>query len=313
MSSIGERIQRPATSEDIEADIAEVERFLQSENFIVSGTSGPLKQLEDLSQIAYIPQLDTVFGTDMVSKDGRIVVDPKPIDRTSNGNIRGTNSESSTDCSGSNLVTLQLVGTWAGTVTFECTSDGGNWVGIVGYRSTDGNAVQSTTSNGIFRFNSSGLSRIRIRWSTFTSGSVNYYWRVSCNGNSPIGLAPSFSSGSGYSLTTTDYTISNSLVTPQYGQILKITPISQSIPTSYVSNFLGSIQQIYTRLRTEAGGDQRQAFAQKPNTYEMLTCDENVNKWMEKISYQLNLVILLIMKAYNIGLPEGWENLGEYK
>jgi hypothetical protein len=70
--------------------------------------------------------------------------------------------------------TVQLSGTWSGTVTFEGTNfpaGGGTYYALLGVNVTTlGGAVTTTTTNGIWRFPLSGIERFQCRFSTATSG-----------------------------------------------------------------------------------------------------------------------------------------------
>jgi len=78
-------------------------------------------------------------------------------------------------------VAVQLVdategGTWSGTVTFEATVDGTNWVSYELYPTTDlgASALTATaTADGVFFGKSNAFSGFRARLSTATSGTVN--------------------------------------------------------------------------------------------------------------------------------------------
>lgn len=75
-------------------------------------------------------------------------------------------------------LTLQLSGTFSGTVIFESTSDanpspGGNWYTITGVNEADGSAVTGATATGRFSFPNAGLTAIRVRCSAYTSGTIS--------------------------------------------------------------------------------------------------------------------------------------------
>lgn len=70
-------------------------------------------------------------------------------------------------------VSFQLFsGAWSGTVTFEGTIDGTNWVAINADPMPTGAAATSTTAQGLFQVPCAGLSQVRARLSTATSGSI---------------------------------------------------------------------------------------------------------------------------------------------
>ena len=70
----------------------------------------------------------------------------------------------------------QILGTWAGVITFEAKTRGtSTWVSIDA-TDPEGTAATTTTSNGVFRIKADGLDT-RARFSTDTSGTANV-WRV---------------------------------------------------------------------------------------------------------------------------------------
>ncbi len=80
------------------------------------------------------------------------------------------------------VVALQVTGTFVGTVTFECTIDGANWVPLemksIGASVT---VATSATAPGIWVATVLGLSQVRARVSAYTSGSVTVQGRLSAN------------------------------------------------------------------------------------------------------------------------------------
>ena len=71
------------------------------------------------------------------------------------------------------MVCYQVFGTWAGTLTFENTIDGTTWDSIRAEDLSTGTLATTTTANGTFRIDASGLFRTRVRFSTDTSGTVS--------------------------------------------------------------------------------------------------------------------------------------------
>lgn len=71
-------------------------------------------------------------------------------------------------------VALQLLGTWAGTVSFEAIVDGdaGTWVAFTMVPSASATAASSATANGAWSANCAGYDSVRARFSTVTSGTV---------------------------------------------------------------------------------------------------------------------------------------------
>jgi hypothetical protein len=76
------------------------------------------------------------------------------------------------DTSGYQSIALQIFGTWAGTVTFQASNDGSNWVSVAGWNSATGSAaVATTTTNGLFSIPCVG-KLFRAVETSYTSGSV---------------------------------------------------------------------------------------------------------------------------------------------
>lgn len=69
-------------------------------------------------------------------------------------------------------VGFQLAGTWSGTVTFEATIDGTNWVAANADPVPSGAAASTATGNGIYQVPCAGFSQVRARFSTATSGQI---------------------------------------------------------------------------------------------------------------------------------------------
>ena len=68
---------------------------------------------------------------------------------------------------------VQITGTFTGTVTFECTIDGTNWVALE-MTSIGASATVSTTATaaGIWVADVRGLVQVRARVSAYTSGAI---------------------------------------------------------------------------------------------------------------------------------------------
>lgn len=70
---------------------------------------------------------------------------------------------------------VQLTGTWSGTVTFEVTVDGTNWVSYQLHPTTAlaaGSLTATATANGVWTGPTHGVAGVRARFSTATSGTV---------------------------------------------------------------------------------------------------------------------------------------------
>lgn len=68
---------------------------------------------------------------------------------------------------------IQLTGTFSATLQFEgVTQQGGTFVSVAATPLAGGSAVTSSTGTGAWRVTASGLSQLRVRCSTFVSGTV---------------------------------------------------------------------------------------------------------------------------------------------
>lgn len=83
-----------------------------------------------------------------------------------------TGNGAALNVAGTSRLGLQVSGTFVGTVTFEATVDGTNWVALVLTPAGGGAAVSTATAPGLFSGSVSGFSQFRGRISAFTSGAV---------------------------------------------------------------------------------------------------------------------------------------------
>jgi hypothetical protein len=74
---------------------------------------------------------------------------------------------------GVDTASVQVTGTWVGTLTFEATIDGTNYFAINGipFIST-GVFISTATANGQWQFDIAGVQSFRARCSAFTSGTI---------------------------------------------------------------------------------------------------------------------------------------------
>jgi hypothetical protein len=67
---------------------------------------------------------------------------------------------------------IQLTGTFVGTVTFETTVDGTNWVTVSVTPSNSVTTVTSATAPGVWFVQITGFAGVRARVSAYTSGTI---------------------------------------------------------------------------------------------------------------------------------------------
>lgn len=88
--------------------------------------------------------------------------------------LAALNDELQLDCQNGRTeagAVFQLAGTWVGTITFEATVDGTNWVEVLAVNANDDTAATTATANGIYRVIADGM-KVRARVSAYTSGTV---------------------------------------------------------------------------------------------------------------------------------------------
>lgn len=92
------------------------------------------------------------------------------------GNITANGQSVSIQCNQFAQVSIQVTGTWAATLNFEGSVDGGtNWFGIAPIASTSTartTGVASTTAVGLWVADATALSNVRVRCTAFTSGTA---------------------------------------------------------------------------------------------------------------------------------------------
>lgn len=70
-------------------------------------------------------------------------------------------------------VAVQLVGTWTGTVTFEATVNGTDFVAIPMTNVNSGAVASTSTANGIFAANVVGIKTFQVRASATITGTLS--------------------------------------------------------------------------------------------------------------------------------------------
>jgi hypothetical protein len=67
-------------------------------------------------------------------------------------------------------VGVQVSGTFVGTLQFELTINGTNYVPVIASDVTAGTDTTNTTTSGVFRFDVVGVISVRVRSTAWTSG-----------------------------------------------------------------------------------------------------------------------------------------------
>jgi hypothetical protein len=264
--------------------------------------------------------LANVFGSaSLVVPGGGLRVTNEFKDQRVAGVLRVLGDTLAIDCSGCATVAIQVAGTWAGTLLFEASTDGGNFAAVSGVPAVGAAAVASTTASGLWRFQTAAFVRIQVRVSAYTSGAPFVCLVAS---RLPANLLPVTGSQSALlsqkttSLEANTYDTNMAAVLGIVSLVRTIVtdnavaPSAPTLPTTYVSRAFASWPQLYPRLRVEIGGDQRLPLAQQIGTNELkVVLPTNVVNLLEEISMHLALLNQANIVAGCIQPPIGWQDV----
>src|SRR6187402_1725900 len=99
-------------------------------------------------------------------------VTPEPIV------LRTLNASAAMGVSGYGGVAFQIQGTYSGTITFEASVQGSEFVALRVVETDNSTAVTTTTGTGIFVGSAVGLTTVRARMSSFSSGGASVLIRA---------------------------------------------------------------------------------------------------------------------------------------
>lgn len=134
-----------------------------------------------------------------------LLVSIAAVGQTSGGSITASGSScTATTCvslatyASTGSASIGVSGTYSGTLQFEASPDnGGNWVAINAYPSNSTTAATSTTSTGAWQVNLAGFTNLRVRCSSYSSGTavVNLQASPAAAKNFGSGSSPSGAAG----------------------------------------------------------------------------------------------------------------------
>lgn len=159
-------------------------------------------------------------------------------DNSSDGGCTAVTTACATFDLGPSAITLQVSGTFTGTLTFEATSDGANWKTVMLVNLADGTSATTTSTTGQFSFNNSGVLKVRARATAFASGMATV--TATRGGAQARWLAPWFSSifVSRVNLvtTSTDGLVTQNLTPATVGVPVQISPSNRLSGTGWDTN-----------------------------------------------------------------------------
>lgn len=75
-------------------------------------------------------------------------------------------------------VAIQIAGTYSGTISFQASVDGTNFVPLNLYPANSGTAATTATTTNIFQGPLYGVSVVRAKMTAYTSGSASVVGRI---------------------------------------------------------------------------------------------------------------------------------------
>lgn len=74
-------------------------------------------------------------------------------------------------------IAVQITGTWVGTIEFRCNVDGATDVTINAQKPDATSGATTTTGNGVFLIDATGLTDVKAVSTAWTSGTATLTWR----------------------------------------------------------------------------------------------------------------------------------------
>jgi len=274
----------------------------------VAGDRGiPLVQREDGVLRVDDMSIERTFGNNLLVKDGRLMVESRNQDQSFINKIGSLGAEFGVDCVGQGGATIQLSGTFTGTITFEATSDGGNYVAINGQALNGVAALSTATAVGIFRFNVTGLARIRVRATAAIVGCAIVYFRLSAASYDNLIASTVLTAGTAAIGAVTEATLDPTVL--PIAKTWPVAPTAPALQATYPHPNSSMYPQILPSIRTQMMGDQQLPYKQQPGTLEQCVKDNDGYRLLEKIWLQTALQNQIMAVVYNIPLPSGWETI----
>jgi hypothetical protein len=171
------------TNDDLEVTVNLTEEQKKAET-VVSGDTGAISQIDiDGRELqsgnplaTYDTNLEKVLGSQRLVSDDTQKLKSEAYfapDLRVNGFMRRANDEVMINLNGHATVAFQLIGTWAGTISFYATMDGVTWYAYVANTNVSATATSnavSATANGIWQAKVSGLKAFKVQCTAYTSG-----------------------------------------------------------------------------------------------------------------------------------------------
>jgi hypothetical protein len=284
----------PATKEWQDILSEWIDRLVNEGTPIIGASWQPFLQWDNGEIGTYDTNLSQVLGSSSLVEDQKLRTKSSNFDlQNQNFKITGLNSEAKVLTNGFSTCNVQISWTWVGTLTFEITSNWWDFIAIAGISAATNTVAYSTTGNGIFRFNITGLHSVKVRFSAFTSGTPFINFNLSAGWQ----WQP-FAQNAAGAITTTEAVIDTNLpfIAPsqmyetgfelEWWRIVEPT-IAPTQPATYAQNKFAQYPQKFRRLRVEIWWSQKVPFAQEANTNKMIVTEPELRAVLELMYIEL--------------------------
>ncbi|WP_020505650.1 hypothetical protein [Lamprocystis purpurea] len=257
---------------------------------------------------AYV--LDTnlaeVFGSQPLADNGTLAT-TMALKRWApvRGNLMGVGNEVRIACAGANTVGVQVVGTFAGTLTFQGSVNGMDWGSVVALPVIGGSGVTTATVVGQWVINCAGLAAVRALLTAWTSGAA--LLTLTADAAAPMVVAFPASQVTADSQLPTIFGATG-LFAPALtdAPVARVAPLTAPAqPTTFVTPLAAAWPQRLRRLRVEIGGSQGLALAQEPYTNRLEVATPEVFSLLEQLLMEVRVTNQLLARAGDLSLPHG--------
>ena len=248
--------------------------------------------------------MNRVLGSEsLVGQTGSLKVETLLPQRSLSSTLIGLGNEIRIDVSNLNTTSVQLSGTWVGTVTFQCSINGAGFVPVQALPAAGGAIVNTATANGVWKIDTPAMKCVRVLFTAYTSGTCLVSF---------IGSVASSIQNIATSLAVTDAQLATlygnaNLYSPALSDAKQqiVAPIvNPTQPSSYVGNLFSRYPQKYRRVRVEVAGDEGIPIKQDPYTGNIIVDTPAIYSMLESLVYQQSLTNRLLAQAFNLPLPK---------
>jgi hypothetical protein len=191
MSYFPKTVIKDANGNVINPATSDKQDLMRNDGIDILGSQNlPLSQREravdedSVELLTYDTNVAKLLGNDILVNQGRVKVESaNPISKQSFGSMRRALDEVIINLAGECTVAFQLVGTWAGTVSFYGSVDGVTWYAwsCKVTQAILSTAAISSTANGLWRADVVGLKAFKVAISAYTSGTAQCVMSASFN------------------------------------------------------------------------------------------------------------------------------------